>query len=184
MVSAQVTMRIEFQSVGVSKRERGRRTDEALEVIRRLLSEDEVHHEGKYYPLEGVSIYPTAGADESPFGLEEDHKFMLLIILICQLWFQQCLDRIARHEGWICRSSGTSPEIVKRDVNAVVERIKQKRSTKDFTVAHAQWLHIVESTNREIVIEEQLKAYRGVMDTLNGRMKIFKVPICLGQLKR
>ncbi len=154
----------EFQSVGVSKRERGRRTDEALKVIRRLLSEDEVHHEGRYYPLEGVSIYPRP-EQQIPIWIGGGSQVHVVDNPDLPIMVPAVLERIARHEGWICRSSGTSPEIVKRDVNAVVERIKQKRSTKDFTVAHAQWLHIVESTNREIVIEEQLKAYRGVMDT-------------------
>ncbi len=33
-----------------------------------------------------------------------------------------------------------------------------------FTVSHAQWIHIVESDDRERVVDEQLTAYRGVMD--------------------
>ena len=33
-----------------------------------------------------------------------------------------------------------------------------------FTMSHAQWLHIVDSNDRERVIAEQLAAYRTVMD--------------------
>ena len=33
-----------------------------------------------------------------------------------------------------------------------------------FTMSHAQWLHIVDSADRERVITEQLAAYRTVMD--------------------
>ena len=33
-----------------------------------------------------------------------------------------------------------------------------------FTMSHAQWLHIVDSTDRRRVIREQLAAYRTVMD--------------------
>ncbi len=154
---------IEFNSLGVSKRERGKRTDEALEVIRRLLSEDEVYHEGKYYPLEGVSIYPRPER-EIPIWIGGGSQVHVVDNPDQPIMVPAVLERIVRHEGWICRSSGTSPEIVKKDVNAVLERIKEERSTRDFTVAHAQWIHIVDSTNRDLVIEEQLKAYRSVMD--------------------
>ena len=87
---------IEFKSLGVSKRERGKRTDEALEVIRRLLSEDEVHHEGKYYPLEGVSIYPRperqipiwiGGGSQVHVVDNPDQPIMVTAVL----------ERIARH---------------------------------------------------------------------------------------
>ena len=154
---------LEFQSVGVSKRERGKRTDEALEVIRRLLSEDKVYHDGKFYPIDGISIYPRPER-KIPIWIGGGSQVHVVDNPDQPIMVPAVLERIVSHEGWICRSSGTSPEIVKRDVQTVLERIKQKRSIKDFTVAHAQWLHIVDSTNRELVIKEQLEAYRTVMD--------------------
>jgi probable F420-dependent oxidoreductase len=48
----------EFAAVGVPVKERGARTDEALEVIHRLLTEKDVHFEGRFTRLDGVSIAP------------------------------------------------------------------------------------------------------------------------------
>ncbi len=48
----------EFGAVGVPVEERGARTNEALEVIDKLLTEDDVHFEGRFTTLEGVTIAP------------------------------------------------------------------------------------------------------------------------------
>jgi probable F420-dependent oxidoreductase len=48
----------EFDAVGVPVKERGARTDEALEVIHRLLTEKDVHFDGRFTKLDGVSIAP------------------------------------------------------------------------------------------------------------------------------
>ena len=48
----------EYEACGVSKSDRGRRTDEAMVVIRRLLTEDNVSHEGEFFSLSGVTIEP------------------------------------------------------------------------------------------------------------------------------
>ena len=48
----------EFDAVGVPVKERGARTDEALEVINRLLTEKDVHFDGRFTKLDGVSIAP------------------------------------------------------------------------------------------------------------------------------
>ena len=49
---------IEFRSFGVEKRERRDRLVEALEVIRKLWSEDEVTFHGRFFHLDGVTIAP------------------------------------------------------------------------------------------------------------------------------
>ena len=50
--------RKEFDAVGVPVNERGVRTDEALEVIHRLMTEKDVHFDGRFTKLGGVSISP------------------------------------------------------------------------------------------------------------------------------
>ena len=54
---------MEFASVGVPRRERGRRTDEALELIRLLLSTDDLSYRGTYYSVAGgTTLYPRPAA--------------------------------------------------------------------------------------------------------------------------
>lgn len=46
------------QAIGIPPAERANRLQEGLEVIRRLWTEDDVHYDGEYYELEGVTVEP------------------------------------------------------------------------------------------------------------------------------
>lgn len=154
----------EFASVGIARRERGKRTDEALELIQLLLSQDDVHYEGKYYQVEeGTSLYPRP---ESPISIWIGGGSQVHIVdnVDTPNMAPAVLARIGRHDGWICRSSGTSPEIIAGDISSVDNYLRDRRHMDDFTMSHAQWLHIVDSTDRDAIISEQLQAYRTVMD--------------------
>jgi probable F420-dependent oxidoreductase len=48
----------EYEACGISKEDRGRRSDEAMVVIRRLWQEDNVTHEGDFYSLHDVTVTP------------------------------------------------------------------------------------------------------------------------------
>ena len=56
----------EYEACGVSKEGRGQRTDEAIEVIRRLWEEEQVTHEGRFFTLHDVSIVPKPIQKPSP----------------------------------------------------------------------------------------------------------------------
>ena len=49
---------MEFSACQVPVNQRGARTNEALPLIRRLWTEDVVTHDGKYYPLRNVRMFP------------------------------------------------------------------------------------------------------------------------------
>lgn len=48
----------EFRAAGVPFKERGRRTDEAIAIMRRCWGEDEVTFAGEFWQLEGVTVLP------------------------------------------------------------------------------------------------------------------------------
>ena len=48
----------EFVACGVPLKERGRRTDEAIAVMRKLWSESHVNHEGRFFRLEDATMLP------------------------------------------------------------------------------------------------------------------------------
>ena len=48
----------EFEACGVPVKERGARTNEALEVMQRLMREDDVHFDGRFTSLDGVTLAP------------------------------------------------------------------------------------------------------------------------------
>src|SRR5438552_2237292 len=46
----------EFEASGVRVQERGARTDEALDIVRKLLTEAEIDHQGRFWTLRGMSM--------------------------------------------------------------------------------------------------------------------------------
>lgn len=59
----------EWRALGIDPKSRGRRADEALEIIRRLWTEDEVDFEGEHYRFSGVSISPKPVQKELPMWI-------------------------------------------------------------------------------------------------------------------
>jgi probable F420-dependent oxidoreductase len=56
----------EYEACGVSKNDRGQRTDEAIVLMRRLWEEDSVTHEGTFFTCHNVSITPKPFLQPSP----------------------------------------------------------------------------------------------------------------------
>ncbi len=155
---------MEFASVGVPRRERGRRTDEALELIGLLLGTDDVSFRGDYYRVDdGTTLYPRP-TQPIPIWIGGGSQVHVVDNVDTPNMAPAVLARIGRHDGWICRSSGTSPTIVADDIASVRGYLAARRDMSAFTMSHAQWLHIVDSADRDTVIAEQLAAYRTVMD--------------------
>jgi probable F420-dependent oxidoreductase len=59
----------EWQTLNLDTKTRGRKTDEGLEIIRRLWSEDEVNFEGVHYRLSGASISPKPVQPDLPMWI-------------------------------------------------------------------------------------------------------------------
>lgn len=56
----------EFDAVNISVKERGRRTDEGLEIITRVLSEDNVTFEGRHFQIQDVTLAPRTHQQPYP----------------------------------------------------------------------------------------------------------------------
>ena len=56
----------DFAATGVRKEERGRRTDEAIRLMRRLWTEDDVTFEGEFYSVANVTLTPRPHRPEGP----------------------------------------------------------------------------------------------------------------------
>lgn len=154
--------RPEYEALGYSVEERGARTDETLEALRRLLTEDRVTFEGRYWRFDDVTISPRpefevpiliGGGSRTPAaGSPLDRPFMS----------RGVLRRIARWDGWIAPCAG-SEELTYQDLDLVREARRQAGARGDFHLAHVQWTHIVETENREVALPQQLKTFRGLM---------------------
>ncbi len=59
----------EFEASGVSFRERGRRTDEMIRVIRLLWTEQDVTFQGEFYRLERITVFPRPWQTPPPIWI-------------------------------------------------------------------------------------------------------------------
>jgi probable F420-dependent oxidoreductase len=59
----------EFEASGVPFAQRGRRTDEAIHVIRLLWTRDEVSFQGEFYKLDRVTIFPKPWQTPPPIWI-------------------------------------------------------------------------------------------------------------------
>ena len=65
-VSGQRGTRVEFDALGIPVQTRGRRTDEMLEVMKRLWTEEHVTHQGRFFHFEDVTLLPKPAAAALP----------------------------------------------------------------------------------------------------------------------
>jgi probable F420-dependent oxidoreductase len=56
----------EFRACGVPVKERGRRTNEAIPLLRRRWTAEEISHSGEFYPMENVRIHPAPAQPGGP----------------------------------------------------------------------------------------------------------------------
>jgi probable F420-dependent oxidoreductase len=68
-VGVGVDLPAEFAASGVPVRERGRRTDEAIRVIRLLWTQDEVTFHGEFYRLDRITIFPKPWQNPPPIWI-------------------------------------------------------------------------------------------------------------------
>ena len=57
---------VEFQAAGISVRQRGGRTDECLEAMKRLWTEEHVDYQGRYYSFYDVTLAPPSTQQPHP----------------------------------------------------------------------------------------------------------------------
>ena len=57
---------VEFQAAGLNVRQRGRRTDECLDILRRLWTQQHVSYQGRHFQMEDVSLNPLPTQQPHP----------------------------------------------------------------------------------------------------------------------
>lgn len=150
----------EFSSTGTDVKERGARTDEILSAVRRLLTEDSVSFQGRYYRFEDVTIEPrpprmppvwVAGGARIPDPEYRDVPKLAPTVL----------ERILAADWWISRCSG-SQEWVKRDWEALgAEADRRGIATPRFS--HTNFTCLVDTQDGAKAREVQHRYFREVM---------------------
>lgn len=154
----------EFEAVGNRIEERGGRTDEIMEAVRLLLSQDGVTFEGTYYRFEDVTIQPrpprvpefwVSGGSRIP-----DPEYHDVPVLA-----KSVLKRILRGDAWLSRCSGNQ-EFVKSDWEQIKSALKQEGRPEDALLfGHTNFTYIVDTSDREKALEVQRPFFEQVMGT-------------------
>ncbi|MBV9282673.1 MAG: LLM class flavin-dependent oxidoreductase [Chloroflexi bacterium] len=153
----------EYEALGYRIEERGRRTDETLEALALLLSGQPTTYHGRYWWFDDVTIAPApeeeipilvAGGSRTPnAGSAYDRPSMSPSVL----------RRILRWDGWISPCAGKE-ELTYHDLALVQRGLGETRRERGgFQLTHVQWMHVVDTDDRERALQEQLPRFRALM---------------------
>ena len=152
----------EFDAAGVPLRERAGRTDECLALLRRLLTESDVTFTGKYYRVRDVTIDPqparlpeiwVGGGSKIADPAAADRPQMAPSVLA----------RIRREaDVWVTRP--TDQALILADLALVREACAQ-REGRPLGVAHFNFVHVVETDDRDAALSVQRPFFERLMGT-------------------
>ena len=134
----------EWKAMNVSAKTRGSKSNEMLELLARLWSEDSVTHHGKYFDLDNVTIMPKPVQDPLPLWIGGSSD--------------AAIERTARYgTGWIAGGAQT-PAQLGRVVSAIREKaIEYERPIDDdhygagFSFRFGTW--------EEAAVQRQVQAF-------------------------
>src|SRR4029450_5712879 len=154
----------EFETLGMKLSERGRRTDEMIAALRRLLSERDVSVAGRYYQFEHATIEPrlsrfpelwVGGGPKTQTSLAPDKPYIAATVLA----------RIAAADGWLARGAG-SQQMVKDDVRAIRDYLASHGRDPDMLrYGHLNFAHLVDAPARDEALGLQRPVFERVMGT-------------------
>ncbi len=157
----------EYEAVGISKSERGQRTDEILDIMMPLLEGETVTYHGRYYSIDDIQIEPAnkqrpelwigGGSQLADPASPEAPRFAAAV-----------KKRILRSEGWIPRPT-CPPDDIRRDWEELQGYFAENgRDPGSLTIAHENFMHFVPTEDRERALGEQHEAFLRVMSDERG----------------
>jgi len=157
----------EYAAIGVSKSERGKRTDEMLDIMIPLLQGETVTYQGRYYSVDDLYIEPQSSQRPEIWiggGSQlADPKSPDLPRFV-----ESVKARVLRTDGWIPRPT-CPPDDIARDWVELQDYYRAHgRDPDDCVVAHENFLHLVLTNDPGKARKEQHRAFLKVMSAERG----------------
>jgi probable F420-dependent oxidoreductase len=157
----------EYEAIGVQKSERGKRTDEMLDIIIPLLEGQTVTYHGRFYSVDDLFIEPIASQRPEIWiggGSQlADPKSPDLPRFV-----ESVKARTLRVDGWIPRPT-CPPDDIARDWAELKAYFREHgRDPDECVVAHENFLHLVLTNDPAKAREEQHQAFLRVMSAERG----------------
>ena len=145
----------EHELAGFPRSERGRRTDEWLDILELLSTQQGASYHGSFHSFSDVTIDPlpgrrpllwaTGGAAYYEPDVRQDEASLK----------PRVIDRILRSDGWIVSAQASGEK-----GGADIERLRAAAHERGddasrLTIAHTNFVHLVETTNRELAYDVQ-----------------------------
>jgi len=157
----------EYEAVGVHKSERGKRTDEMLDIMMPLLEGETVRYHGSYYSIDDVFIEPRTaqrpllwiggGSQLADPKSPDVPKFVATV-----------KARTVKADGWIPRPT-CPPQDIARDWQELQVAMREAgRDPGDVLVAHENFLHLVMTDDPARARDEQHRTFLKVMSNERG----------------
>lgn len=157
----------EYDAVGVKKSERGKRTDEMLDIMIPLLEGETVTYDGRFYSVQDLFIEPISPQRPEIWiggGSQlADPKSPDLPRFV-----ESVKARVLRTDGWIPRPT-CPPDEIARDWGELQDYYRQRgRDPRECVVAHENFMHLVMTNDPARAREEQHSAFLKVMSAERG----------------
>jgi alkanesulfonate monooxygenase len=154
----------EFAAVGRSKRDRGRLTDEILDLLDLLMTRESVTYTGQHFRIEDVTIDPRPEA-RPPFWIAGGSQLAHEASPETPTLVEPVLRRIERGDGWVARPTAL-PEQIREDWARIEPAISaRERGWDGFVVSHENFIHVVDTDDSEKALGAQRAAYTALMGT-------------------
>ncbi len=144
----------EYDATGGRIEERGARTDELLAAVRRLLTEDDVTFEGRFYRFKDVTIEPRP-TTMPPVWVSGGGRVADVASPDKGGVAPKVLQRIASADGWLSRSAADL-EMITADWAEISTEVRRRRGSLDgFTFGHCNFIHVVPTDDEALALREQ-----------------------------
>jgi probable F420-dependent oxidoreductase len=164
----------EYAAIGVQKSERGKRTDEILDIMLPLLEGETVTYHGRYYSVDDLFIEPIPSRRPEIWiggGSQlADPKSPDLPRFV-----ESVKARVLRTDGWIPRPTCPPDEIARDWTELQAYYREHGRDPRECVVAHENFVHLVLTTNPAKAREEQHRAFLRVMSAERGEQYLESV---------
>lgn len=154
----------EFEVMSVPRVERGRRTDEGLELITALWTRDQVSYEGRYYRARDLTIEPKPDQQpRPPVWIGGGSQPFERIYAQPTPDVTPVMRRVARFaDAWVPHSSAT-PAMVQHDW-AILERAAPEfgRRAADIAVVYSNFVHVLARGERPEAAVPRFRRFSGM----------------------
>jgi alkanesulfonate monooxygenase SsuD/methylene tetrahydromethanopterin reductase-like flavin-dependent oxidoreductase (luciferase family) len=157
----------EYAALGVRKAERGKRTDEMLDIMIPLLEGETVTYHGEFYSIDDLSIEPRS-AQRPEIWIGGGSQLADPKSPDLPKFVESVKARVLRTDGWIPRPT-CPPEEIARDWRELQDYYREHaKDPSECVVAHENFMHIVLTNDPEKARREQHEAFLRVMSNERG----------------